>query len=288
MIKRYLELNNAEKHEVYKFANRNGDTEKSLDEIEDLFNNKVNGYGEGSLFCFIDNKVVGKVSLVLEVCKELGAIYIYSHEILEDFENKELVLINLTNAAIEVAKKNNPNSIYLGVGNKEHLKILENLGYKQEYVSLSMTLDDKSLREKTLDLIRLSNENKEIYLDIINKSFSDMPHGTYHHITDVEKYIDKADENNHFFMVAKDKNIIGFMNVEIEKSRGLFDIGLCKEYRGNGYGKLLLETAIDFLNKKSVGNIELIVIKKNNRAYSMYKNRGFKEKSILGYWMEVK
>lgn len=246
MIKGYLELNNEEKHEVYKFVNRNEDTEKSLDEIENLFNNKVNGYGEGSLFCFIDNRVVGKVSLVLEVCKALGAIYIYSNEILEKFENKELVVTDLTNAAIIAAKKHNPSSIYLCAGNKEHLSILENLGYKQEYVSINMILDDKSLREKTLDLIKLSDENKEIYLDIINKSFSDMPHGTYHYITDVEKYINKADENNHFFMVAKDNNIIGFMNAEIEKDRGLFDIGLCKKYRGKGYGKPLLETTINF------------------------------------------
>lgn len=288
MIKGYSNLSNLEKYEVYKFVNRNEDSEKSLDEIDDLFNNKANGYGEGSLFCFIDNKVVGKVSIVLEVCKELGCAYIYSHDILEGFENKELVVIDLTNTAIEIAKKHNPTSIYLCAGNKEHLRILENLGYKGEYVSLSMTLDDKLLREKTLDLIKLSNENKEIYLNIINDSFSDMPHGIYHYITDIEKYINKSDENNHFFMVAKDNNIIGFMNVEIEKDRGLFDIGLCKEYRGKGYGKSLLETAIDFLNKKSVENVELIVIKKNKIAYNMYKNRGFKDKLILGYWMEVK
>ena len=288
IIKGYLELNEIERNEVYKFVNRNCDTKKSLKEREEIFNKRINGYGEGSLFCFIDKKVVGKILVVLEVVKKLGTIYIYSMDVLENIEDKKQVVVNLINGALTVPKRYNPSSIFLSASNIELLKIFEELGYKHEYYSLTMHLEDKIVRGKTLDLLTLSNENKEKYLEVINKSFSDMPHGTYHYISDIEEYIKMANENNYFFMVAKDNDIVGFMNIEIEKDRGLFDIGLCKECRGKGYGKKILETAIDFLNKKSVENIELIVIKKNYRAYNMYKNRGFEEKSILGYWMEVK
>lgn len=288
IIKGYLELNEIERNEVYKFANRNCDTQKSLEEIEEIFNKRINGYGEGSLFYFIDKKVVGKILVVLEVVEKLGTIYIYSMDVLENIEDKNQVVVNLINGALTVSKRYNPSSIFLSASNIELLKIFEELGYKHEYYSLTMHLEDKIVRGKTLDLLTLSNENKEKYLEVINKSFSYMPHGTYHYISDVEEYIKMANENNYFFMVAKDNDIVGFMNIEIEKDRGLFDIGLCKECRGKGYGKKILETAIDFLNKKSVENIELIVIKKNDRAYNMYKNRGFEEKSILGYWMEVK
>ena len=115
-----------------------------------------------------------------------------------------------------------------------------------------------------------------------------MPHGTFCYLSDIEEYINKANDKNYFFMVKKDNDIIGFMNPEIREEKGIFDIGLCKKYRGKGYGKKLLETAIDFLSKKEVESIELIVIEKNTVAYNMYKKRGFKEKSVLSYWIEVK
>lgn len=68
----------------------------------------------------------------------------------------------------------------------------------------------------------------------------------------------------------------------------MFDIRLFSEYRGNWYGKELLETAINFLIKKSIENIELIVIEKNKLAYNMYAKREFKEKEVLNYWLEIK
>ncbi|WP_077850030.1 hypothetical protein [Clostridium puniceum] len=55
-----------------------------------------------------------------------------------------------------------------------------------------------------------------------------------------------------------------------------------------GYGKCLLEIAIDFLNRKNAFMINIIVIKNNSIAYSMYKRRSFKEKSIINHWRKVK
>lgn len=52
--------------------------------------------------------------------------------------------------------------------------------------------------------------------------------------------------------------------------------------------KEFLETAINFLIKKSSENIEVIVIEKNKLAYNMYTKRGFKEKEVLNYWLEIK
>lgn len=65
----------------------------------------------------------------------------------------------------------------------------------------------------------------------------------------------------------------------------MFDIGLCKKYRGIGYGKLLLETAIEFLKNKKVKKISLIVIERNNVAYNLYNKRGFEKESVLSYWI---
>lgn len=69
--------------------------------------------------------------------------------------------------------------------------------------------------------------------------------------------------------------------------KSFFDIGLIKEYRGKGYGKKLLETAIQFLNEKQVEEICLTIIEKNNVAFEMYKKRGFKVYNKLSDWIEL-
>ena len=163
------------------------------------------------------------------------------------------------------------NKVNLGERNEEIMKMLENIGFKKEYSALNMFLKDRNIKEEILDLVKLTKENKEKYLKVFNDSFSDMPHGRFcdlsdiegyinksnmshsevfrHLSRDIEGYINKSNDKKYFFMVAEYTDIIGFMNCEIKKERGIFDIGLCKKYRGKGYGKKLLETAIEFLNK---------------------------------------
>jgi ribosomal protein S18 acetylase RimI-like enzyme len=150
-----------------------------------------------------------------------------------------------------------------------------------------MYLEDTSKKENCLDLNPLSIDNKLEYLSIYNDSFSDMPHGSYIYIDEVEEYLIDSNKGNYYFMVSVNNINIGFMNCIIKNRQGLFDIGLCKAYRGKGYGKNLLETAIDFCNRKNVLKINLIVIEKNAIAYKMYEKRGFKEESIISYWIKV-
>ncbi|WLF68365.1 GNAT family N-acetyltransferase [Clostridium septicum] len=141
------------------------------------------------------------------------------------------------------------NKVNLGERNEEIMKMLENIGFKKEYSALNMFLKDRNIKEEILDLVKLTKENKEKYLKVFNDSFSDMPNGRFCDLSDIEGYINKSNDKKYFFMVAEYTDIIGFMNCEIKKERGIFDIGLCKKYRGKGYGKKLLETAIEFLNK---------------------------------------
>ncbi|MDR3596363.1 GNAT family N-acetyltransferase [Clostridium sp.] len=290
MIKRYLNLNGIEKSLVRNFINRKEENKKSLDEIEKIFNNKMYGYGKGSLFYFFNGQAVGKINIVLEVVKELGNIFIHHLDILEDLNihTQEVIIKELIDNAITLAEDYKPKKILLGERNKNRLKILEGLGLHSEYKSLRMHLEDRSKKEKPLDLIPLSTENKFEYLSVYNDSFNDMPHGSYAYIDEVEEYLNKANEENYYFMVSVNNTNIGFMNCIIENRQGIFDIGLCKAYRGKGYGSRLLETAVNFLNRKDVRKINLIVIEKNSRAYNMYKKRGFKEESIISYWIKIK
>jgi ribosomal protein S18 acetylase RimI-like enzyme len=288
LIKLYLNLNGMEKSLVRNFINRKEENKKSLNEIEKMFNNKMYGYGKGSLFYFSGGKVVGKVNIVLEVVKELGTTFIHCLEVLDDLENQEAIIKELIYNAIEIANDYKANQILLSAKNKKMLEIFEKFGFKSEYRAIKMYLLDRKEKENYLDLTPLSVENKVEYLGVYNDSFSDMPHGSYIYIDEVEEYLGKANEENYYFMVSVNNTNIGFMNCIIENRQGIFDIGLCKAYRGKGYGSRLLETAVNFLNRKDVRKINLIVIEKNSRAYNMYKKRGFKEESIISYWIKIK
>ncbi len=290
VIKKYLNLSDAEKKLVKNFINRKENSEKLIEEIEKMFNNKMYGYGKGALFYFIEGQVLGKINIVLEVVEELGNIFIHCLEILEDLDIaiQEEIIKELINKAIKVSEEYNPKEILLGERNKDRLKVLEKLNLHSRYKAVKMYLEDREKKENCLNLISLSEKNKVEYWGAYNDSFNDMPHGSYIYINEVEEYLSKANNENYYFMVSTDNTTIGFMNCVIENGQGIFDIGLRKAYRGKGYGKRLLETAIDFLNEKKVYKINLIVIEKNQIAYNMYKKRGFKEESVISYWIKIK
>ena len=84
---------------------------------------------------------------------------------------------------------------------------------------------------------------------------------SYYEMYDIENCLDNTSENP-YYLVTDKGILIGCINIQIESNVGIFDIGLCKEYRGAGYGKRLLETAIDILNKAKVDDITLVVIEK--------------------------
>ena len=67
---------------------------------------------------------------------------------------------------------------------------------------------------------------------------------------------------------------------------GKFDLGIVKARRGLGYGRRILETAIQHLAEKNL-EVELIVLEPNTVAYEMYKKRGFEIRSTMGHWIRL-
>ena len=80
------------------------------------------------------------------------------------------------------------------------------------------------------------------------------------------------------------EKIIGFCKIDFIKNTGKLDyLIVLPEYRGNGYGKLLMDWAMkEFANQKCV-HIEVKVIA-GNETIHLYEKYGFKVKShILQY-----
>ncbi|WP_370830576.1 GNAT family N-acetyltransferase [Clostridium sp.] len=285
--KKYSEMNNSEKQLVFKFINSNNKDITSICKLDEMFCGKIYDKGNGAIFCFNDQEVIGKVAVVLECITPLRTSFIHGIEIKEEFKENIDILMELIYEGKKVAIEYGAKSIKLGIRDEKTLINLKKVGINTEYSAIKMNLVDRSIKEKILNLERLTQENSRKYKEIFNDSFSDMPHGTWLDDEKLNEYLNCEEENEYYFMVKDDDNIIGFMNSVIENDEGMFDIGLCKQYRRKGFGKRLLETAIYFLNSKNVEKISLIVIEKNKVAHEMYKKRGFYKENTISYWIEL-
>lgn len=288
-IKLYKSLNEEEKKSVYEFMKLETDYINSFEQINKLYDAKIYDYGNGALFYFIDDKVVANLCLVLEVAEVLKIAYIHKIVINKEVENINKILEELIQKAIIIAKDYKASKIKLGLDEKTFSR-LKRYGFDYEYRSIEMKLEGPIKKYETLNLKELSVSNKERYVEVYKESFSDMPHGTFIEIEDVNKLLTKdKDENKEIysFIVCDNNKEIGFMEITIENNKGKFDIGLMKEYRGKGYGNRLLEGAIQFLVDKKVDEISLIVIEENRVAHEMYKKRGFKESFVISYWSNI-
>lgn len=284
MIKNFLELNSDERILALEFIKNNENTDLSLYEIEKELKGKICNYGEGVLFYFHEDKILGKVSVILEVLDKLKTIYI--NKVICPKNNKE-ALKELINNSLALSKKYSANKVLLGIRNTDLLNLAESIGLKRSYSSFNMILTNREKENDVLDKTKLAKENIKEYVDIYNKSFMDMPHGTYIEMEDAKGFLDNKNDNEEYFIVIDKGESIGFLNTIIEGNKGFFDIGLVKEYRGKGYGKRLLETAIQYLNEKKVEELCLTVIEKNSIAYEMYKKRGFRVYNKISDWIEI-
>ncbi|MEF9934341.1 MAG: GNAT family N-acetyltransferase [Clostridium sp.] len=286
MIKRFLDLNEYEIEQVQLYINRIDRSNKSIEDIKEGFNNKVYNFGEGVLYYFEESMVCGSVRVVLECVKNIGTSYIHFLSINSDLKNKLLVVDKLIKAGINLAREKGSTNILIGIRDEEMLKIANKLGYRESYSSYNMELKNREIRYLPFELVELSQENRIEYLDVYNRSFSDMPHGSFYELEDVEKCLSNNDSNK-YYLVVENRNTIGFLKTEIEDGVGSFDIGLCKEYRGKGYGKRLLETAIHKLNEANADKVTLTIIEKNSVALNIYLKRGFEISNRIGYWIEI-
>lgn len=286
MIKSFCDLNSKEKDNLLIFMNRKEYI--SLSEMESMFNTKTYNYGEGIAIIFGSDKVLGIGRAILKEISITGIAYIYSLDILECYNDKKYIIEELIKFLYYICNKNNANEILLGFRKKETKEIIEKLGLKVSYSAKIMEINDKSEKEHILNLEKLNDKNKLKYMSLYNKAFNNMPHGASLNELELNEYLNESYTGNYYFIVLDKNKRIGVMNVYVNGNNATFDIGLPVEFRGQGYGKRLLETAIQFLVNKKIRNIYLVVIEVNKIAYNMYKKRGFKEKGILSYWVTLK
>lgn len=90
------------------------------------------------------------------------------------------------------------------------------------------------------------------------------------------------------FVLRRDRSIVGMINLlfTISTAEGGFvilleDLVVHKEYRGHGYGSMLLDYAIEFARQKNFKRITLLTDRPELRSQSFFRKHGFYESPML-------
>lgn len=287
MLKNYLELNKIEKEILLEFVNKNKDKKLSFEEMHRQFTSEEYDYGKGVIININEKRVVAKILVILKECNKKAIAYVTCLEINQEVENKNSIFLEIIEAAQNVSKEYGAKKIYFGTRDSKILEIIDSLNWKKQYSAIEMVLEDRKIKYPILDLIPLSERNKNQYLMVYNDAFKNVPNGATLVMSEVDEYIKKSDNNNLYYLALFNNETIGFLQFEIKDTAATFDLGLIKAARGKGYGKLLLETAISFLNAQEVEKISLIVMTSNTIAFNIYKKRGFTESKLLSDWFKI-
>jgi len=287
MFKNYLALNEAERQGLLEFVNRYKEQKLSLSEMDKQFMSEVYDFGRGIITEHHEGTIIGKAYLILKECKFKGIVYVTDLGIRESIEDEKAAVKELLEEVKGIAKEYGAKKVYLGTKDERMIEILNSLHLHSQYSAVIMHLDNRGIQCPTLNLIPLSERNKLEYLRIYNDAFEEVPNGETLVEEDINEYIKDTDENKSYFIAEANRENIGFIQFDLESDKGQFDLGVLKAYRGKGYGRQLLETAIHYLNLRNTAQASLMVITKNVLAYEMYKRRGFKESKILSHWFEL-
>jgi GNAT superfamily N-acetyltransferase len=89
-------------------------------------------------------------------------------------------------------------------------------------------------------------------------------------------------------VLRRDRSIVGMINLlfTISTAEGGFvilleDLVIHKEYRGHGYGSMLLDYAIEFAKQKNFRRITLLTDRPELRSQNFFRKHGFYESPML-------
>jgi ribosomal protein S18 acetylase RimI-like enzyme len=158
-----------------------------------------------------------------------------------------------------------PKYIKIDAKNELHIKTILTLSkrnkfyYEDLYLILMRTIEPKSKAKHAL-----------LY-NTINKNMDD----------EIEKFLNACKSTKEGLFIVLEKKIIGFLTYDIDEMKiscGLSFLLIDKDYRGSGYGTLLLKYFIELLHEIKLNCVVKIEDMDN---IDWYKRFGFKNKEEL-------
>lgn len=288
-IKSFNQLTEQEKAMLFDFLNHKVENPISPEKLRQNLTGRNYDFGNSFFVMIQEQKIMGAVQLVFE--ENSKSAYVRQFKIAEDttstFEDGKLigtqVLDQLIQYSISQAKNHyGAEFIAIGIRDEEMKKMADSLGYIRNYQTVVMKLDETTLHHSTLELEPLCENNMEEYMKTYNESFGLIPNGGTITLEEVADYLTRKTEE--YFLVKDSGNTIGILELFPESEDDHFVIGISPVYQGKGYGKHLLETAIDELSKRGISEILMDVITLRQRAFEMYQKRGFEVVKVYTQW----
>lgn len=144
---------------------------------------------------------------------------------------------------------------------------------------------DRPRPEGRITLEPLTREKKELYLALYNESFFDVPNSATYDENTFEQLM--GPEYRCGFALLEG-TAVGIYELGFKKQNPeIGSIGLSRAAIGQGLGRELLLTVMDYLAELDCGACWLQVSTGNHRAYPLYRSVGFGQEELLGRWYEV-
>ena len=136
-----------------------------------------------------------------------------------------------------------------------------------------------------LKMIRYNPKYQEAVVDLWNKCGLVVPLNDP--IEDIQKKLDFQPQL--FFIALLDDQLIGSVMVGYEGHRGWLNyLAVSPEHQRHGFGKKLIEKAVDELKKLGCLKVNVQVRRKNASTVEFYKHLGFKDDEVVSLGMRLK
>lgn len=163
------------------------------------------------------------------------------------------------------------------------LAFIENLGGEYGCSEYKMCVKKKALAVTPSSVIKLRLATSEDSAEIQRQSsiyFGDLEEEAE------EKLPVEVDDNFASYMAEAEEKIIGKIHICVTNNEGfIYGVGVIPEFRGKGYGRGILCSALNILKKENVNNIYLEVETENKNALGLYESCGFEEISVMDYYV---
>lgn len=165
---------------------------------------------------------------------------------------------------------------------------IDDVGAEYVFSEYKMCLNEKKLKVKDdfVVKLRLANSEDEDEINRQGSIYFGPSEQETDDIKDKEKPSIEVDDNFISYMAEVKGEIIGKIHICITKDEGfIYGVGVLPKFRGKGYGREILCSALNILKGKNIKNIFLEVGTENKNAMGLYESCGFEEISVMDYYV---
>jgi ribosomal protein S18 acetylase RimI-like enzyme len=171
------------------------------------------------------------------------------------------------------------------------LGFINSLGVEYASSEYKMCLNKKTLEFTPTHGIKLRVATSEdatemyrqdsIYFGLLEKEVDDRSLEE-----DIKETYIQVDGSSTNYMAEFKGEIIGKIRIEkIHNDGFIYGFGVLPDFRRKGYGREILNSALDILRKEDLDNIFLEVATENKNALGLYESCGFEEISVMDYYV---